>query len=71
LGPFRRNPHVGRLEYRFKRGGIPEYVVRTIEPDEIFWYGREQGALVQRPVDENGLYRSTVFPAFGLTQPHS
>jgi hypothetical protein len=54
------------LEDRFKRGGILEYVVRTIDPDEIFWYGREQGALVQRPVDEDGLYRSTVFPGLWL-----
>jgi hypothetical protein len=40
--------------------------LRTIEPDEIFWYGREQGALVQRPVDEDGLYRSSVFPGLWL-----
>jgi hypothetical protein len=66
LGSFRRNPHVGRLEDRFKQGGILEYVVRTIDPDQIFWYGREQGALVQRPVDEDGLYRSTVFPGLWL-----
>jgi Uma2 family endonuclease len=50
----------------YERGGILEYVVRTIEPDEIYWYGREQGALVQRPVDEDGLYRSTVFPGLWL-----
>ena len=40
--------------------------MRTIERDESFWCGREQGALVQRPVDEHGLYRSTVFPGLWL-----
>jgi Putative restriction endonuclease len=45
----------------YERGGILEYVVRTIEPDEIFWYGQQAGALVRRSVGEDALYRSMVF----------
>jgi hypothetical protein len=36
--------------------------VRAIDPDEIYWFGREQGVLVPRRLAEDGLYRSTVFP---------
>jgi Putative restriction endonuclease len=50
----------------YERGGILEYVVRTIEPDEIFWYGQQAGALVRRSVGEDALYRSMVFPGLWL-----
>jgi hypothetical protein len=50
----------------YQNGGVLEYVVHAIDPDEIFWYGQEQGALVQRLIDEDGLYRSTVFPGLWL-----
>ena len=38
----------------------------AIEPDEIFWFGQEQGVLVPRPIGDDGLYRSTVFPGLWL-----
>jgi len=50
----------------YERAGVLEYVVRAIDPDEIHWFGQEQGALVQRPIGEDGLYRSTVFPGLWL-----
>jgi hypothetical protein len=34
-------------------------VVRAIDPDDIFWFGQEQGVLLQQPIGEGGLYRST------------
>ena len=43
-----------------------EYVVRTFDPDEIYWFAQEQGALVRRPIGDDGLYRSTVFPGLWL-----
>ena len=50
----------------YERAGVLEYVVRAIDPDEIFWFGQEQGELVQRPIGDDGLYRSTVFPGLWL-----
>jgi len=50
----------------YQQAGVLEYVVRAIDPDEIFWFGQEQGVLLQRPIGEDGLYRSTVFPGLWL-----
>ncbi len=50
----------------YERGGVLEYVVRAIDPDEIFWFGLEQGALVERSPGDDGLFRSTVFPGLWL-----
>jgi Uma2 family endonuclease len=50
----------------YERAGVQEYVVRAIDPDEIFWFGQEGGELVQRPIGDDGFYRSTVFPGLWL-----
>jgi Uma2 family endonuclease len=50
----------------YERAGVLEYVVRAIEPDELHWFSQEQGALVQKPPDADGLYRSTAFPGLWL-----
>ena len=50
----------------YEHAGVLEYVVQAIDPDEIFWFGLEQGILVQRSLGEDGLYRSTVFPGLWL-----
>ena len=38
----------------------------AIDADEIYWFAQEQGALVQRPIGDDGLYRSFVFPGLWL-----
>src|SRR4029077_15562332 len=50
----------------YERAGVLEYVVRATDPDEIYWFAQEQGALVQRPIGDDGLYRSIVFPGLWL-----
>jgi hypothetical protein len=50
----------------YERAGVLEYVVRAVDPDEIYWFGQEQGALVRRSIGDDGLYRSTVFPGLWL-----
>ncbi|MGP0063600.1 MAG: Uma2 family endonuclease [Isosphaeraceae bacterium] len=50
----------------YERAGVLEYVVRAIDPDEIFWFVQDQGTLVKRPVGEDGFYHSTVFPGLWL-----
>jgi Uma2 family endonuclease len=50
----------------YELAGVLEYVVHAIDPDEIFWFGQEQGVLVQRSIGGDELYRSTVFPGLWL-----
>jgi hypothetical protein len=50
----------------YERAGVLEYIVRAIDPEEVFWFGQEQGELVRRAVGDDGLYRSTVFPGLWL-----
>ena len=57
---------LGPKLHDYERAGVLEYVVCAIEPDEVFWYGQEQGVLVPKLVGEDGLYRSTVFPGLWL-----
>jgi len=33
---------------------------------DYYWFAQEQGALVQRPIGDDGLYRSIVFPGLWL-----
>jgi Uma2 family endonuclease len=50
----------------YERAGVQEYLVHALGPDAIFWFRQEQGSLVQIPVDEDGLYRSRVYPGLWL-----
>jgi Uma2 family endonuclease len=50
----------------YERAGVLEYVVRTIEPDQIFWFRQAQGVFAEHSLDEDRLYRSLVFPGLWL-----
>jgi Uma2 family endonuclease len=50
----------------YEQAGVLEYVVRALDPDEVLWFRREQGALVATPVDADGVHRSTTFPGLWL-----
>jgi Uma2 family endonuclease len=50
----------------YERAGVQEYVVRAIDPHEIYWFSLEKGKLVQRPIGDGGLYQSSVFPGLWL-----
>jgi Uma2 family endonuclease len=50
----------------YQRAGVTEYVVRALDPHEIYWFRLDQGTLVQQPIGDGGLYRSTVFPGLWL-----
>jgi Uma2 family endonuclease len=50
----------------YQRAGVLEYVVRALEPDEVFWFVREGGILVPWALGEDGLYRSVNFPGLWL-----
>jgi hypothetical protein len=50
----------------YEQAGVLEYVVRAIDPDELFWFRQAQGTLVQQPFASDGLYHSTAFPGLWL-----
>ncbi len=43
-----------------------EYVVRAIEPDEIYWFVLRNGRFVDLTPGTDGIYRSEVFPGLWL-----
>jgi Uma2 family endonuclease len=50
----------------YERAGVLEYVVRTFDPDDVYWFVQEQGTLVRQPIGSDGIYRSSVFPGLWL-----
>ncbi len=50
----------------YERAGVLEYVVRALDPDEVFWFEQDQGVLDQRPISSDGIYRSAAFPGLWL-----
>ncbi len=50
----------------YERAGALEYVVFTLDPDDVFWHVREGDRLVLQSPDNDGVYRSTVFPGLWL-----
>ena len=57
---------LGPKQADYEQAGVLEYVVHAIDPDEIFWFGQDQGTLAQRALGDDGLYRSTAFPGLWL-----
>ena len=50
----------------YEQAGVREYIVRGFKPDDVHWFEQVQGALVEKPVDADGLYRSRIFPGLWL-----
>ena len=50
----------------YERAGVREYLVVTLDPDDVFWHVRRDDRLVRVPPDADGLYRSGVFPGLWL-----
>ncbi len=50
----------------YERAGVQEYLVVTLDPDDVFWHVRRDDRLVRVPADADGLYRSGVFPGLWL-----
>ena len=46
----------------YERVGVLEYVVRSIEPDEVLWFVLRKGRFVDLEPGPDGIYRSEVFP---------
>ena len=50
----------------YRRGGVLEYLVVTLEPEQIHWFVRRGDRLEPLPKGADGRYRSEVFPGLRL-----
>ena len=50
----------------YQRADVLEYVVRALEPDQVYWFVRRDGVLVPQDPGEGGIYRSVNFPGLWL-----
>jgi len=50
----------------YERVGVLEYIVRAIEPDEVYWFVLRRGRFVDLPPGPDRIYRSEVFPGLWL-----
>jgi hypothetical protein len=50
----------------YERAGVREYVVRALEPDEVYWFVLRNGRFEELPPGPDGIYRSEVFPGLWL-----
>jgi Uma2 family endonuclease len=50
----------------YQRAGVIEYLVVTLDPDEVHWFVRRGDWLVPHPPGTDGTYRSEVFPGLWL-----
>ncbi|MGH9846557.1 MAG: Uma2 family endonuclease [Blastocatellia bacterium] len=50
----------------YRRNGVREYIVWSIEDQQLKWFSLEAGEDVQLNPDENGILRSRVFPGLWL-----
>jgi hypothetical protein len=57
---------LGAKRTDYERAGIREYIVVTIDPNDVHWHRRRGKKLVKVRPDHDGLYRSKVFPGLWL-----
>lgn len=50
----------------YQQEGVREYVVVVLQEREVRWFALEQGRFVVHSADEDGIFRSTVFPGLWL-----
>ena len=50
----------------YERAGVLEYIVRSIEPDEVLWFILRRGRFVDLAAGQDGIYRSEGFPGLWL-----
>lgn len=50
----------------YERAGVREYIVYDVSVPEIRWFASEDGRFAPLPPDDDGLFRSRVFPGLWL-----
>ncbi len=50
----------------YRRNGVREYIVWRVLDRQIDWFALREGEFVRLPLDDDGIYRSEVFPGLWL-----
>jgi Uma2 family endonuclease len=61
-----RKVDLGPKLAEYERTGVLEYLVVTLAPEEIHWFGRLDGRFAPMTSSPDGLFRSEVFPGLWL-----
>jgi Uma2 family endonuclease len=61
-----RQYDLGDKKKDYQRAGVPEYVVVTLAPNQIYWFLLRRGRYVKNPPGADGIIRSTIFPGLWL-----
>jgi Uma2 family endonuclease len=57
---------LGKKKQDYERGGVPEYVVVGLDPDQVHWFVLREGRYAEHPPGADGVFRSEVFPGLWL-----
>ncbi len=66
VGKSTRSHDLGPKKADYEKAGVLEYLFVGIEPDEVRWFVRREGAFQEIPPGDDGIYRSEVFPGLWL-----
>jgi Uma2 family endonuclease len=61
-----KNIDLGDKRADYERAGVLEYLVVTLDPEDVHWFARRGGRFEPLPPGPDGLYRSEVFPGLWL-----
>ena len=50
----------------YRRNGVKEYIVWQVLDEKVNWFYLENGEYLDLPIDENGVFRSRIFPGLWL-----
>ena len=50
----------------YERAGVLEYLVYTLDPDEVYWFARREDRFVRQSPGADGCYRSEAYPGLWL-----
>jgi Uma2 family endonuclease len=56
--------HAKKRDY--EKAGVREYVVVALRKQQVFWFVRQRGKYKEMPPDNDGIFRSQVFPGLWL-----
>jgi Putative restriction endonuclease len=66
VGKSSRSHDLGAKKLAYEKAGVLEYLFHGIEPDQVRWFVRQEGAFQEMKPGDDGLYRSQAFPGLWL-----
>jgi hypothetical protein len=66
VGDSSRSKDLGPKKAIYEAAGVPEYLFVGVDPKEVRWFVLRDGAYRELAQDDDGIYRSEVFPGLWL-----